>query len=57
MKGFSLRDKSDSKECIKKYIVVIQTQFDCTVKFVGHDDAREYATTSLKSFYDDQGIE
>lgn len=27
------------------------------VKFVGHDGAREFATTSLKFFYDDEGIE
>lgn len=27
------------------------------VKFVGHDGAREFATTSLKFFYEDEGIE
>ena len=41
----------------KKYIMAVHTQFDCKVKFVRHDGAREFATTSLKSFYDDQGIE
>ena len=34
VKGFSLRAKSDSETCIKKYIVAIQIQFDCTVEFV-----------------------
>ena len=34
MKGFSLGAKSDSATCIKKYILAVQTQFDCTVKFV-----------------------
>lgn len=39
MKGFSLRAKSDSEACIKKYIVAVQTQFDKKVKFVRHDGA------------------
>ena len=34
MNGFSLRAKSDSEECIKKYIAAVQTQFDYKVKFV-----------------------
>uniref|UniRef100_A0AAV1TK72 Integrase catalytic domain-containing protein n=1 Tax=Peronospora matthiolae TaxID=2874970 RepID=A0AAV1TK72_9STRA len=57
MKGFSLRAKSDSEECIKKYIMAVQTQFDYKVKFVRHDGARQFAANSLKAFYDDQGIE
>ena len=50
MKGFSLRAKSDSEECIKKYIATVQTQFEYKVKFIRHDGAREFATTSLKAF-------
>ena len=57
MKGFSLRAKSDSEECIRKYYAVVQTQFEYKVKFIRHDSAREFATSSLKAFYDDQGIE
>lgn len=57
MKGFSLRAKPESEDYIKKYIVAVQTQFDGKVKFVRHDGAREFATTLLKAFYDDQGIE
>uniref|UniRef100_A0AAV1V0R7 Integrase catalytic domain-containing protein n=1 Tax=Peronospora matthiolae TaxID=2874970 RepID=A0AAV1V0R7_9STRA len=57
MKSFSLRANSDSEECIKKYIMAVQTQFDYKVKFVRHDGAREFAANSLKAFYDDQGIE
>ena len=34
MKGFSLRAKSDSEECIKRYISAKQTQFDFKVKFI-----------------------
>uniref|UniRef100_A0AAV1UZQ9 Uncharacterized protein n=1 Tax=Peronospora matthiolae TaxID=2874970 RepID=A0AAV1UZQ9_9STRA len=36
MKSFSLRANSDSEECIKKYIMAVQTQFDYKVKFVRH---------------------
>uniref|UniRef100_A0AAV1U9E6 Integrase catalytic domain-containing protein n=1 Tax=Peronospora matthiolae TaxID=2874970 RepID=A0AAV1U9E6_9STRA len=50
MKGFSLRAKSDSEECIKKYIMAVQTQLDYKVKFVRHDGAREFAANSLKAF-------
>ncbi|CAI5746407.1 unnamed protein product [Peronospora destructor] len=57
MKGFSLHAKSDSEECIKKYIMAVQTQFNYKIKFIRHDGAREFATTSLKAFYNDQGIE
>uniref|UniRef100_A0AAV1UDW7 Integrase catalytic domain-containing protein n=1 Tax=Peronospora matthiolae TaxID=2874970 RepID=A0AAV1UDW7_9STRA len=57
MKGFSLRAKSDSEECIKKYIMAVQTQFNYKVKFVRHDGAREFTANLLKAFYDDQGIE
>ncbi|KAG2759166.1 hypothetical protein PC111_g25392 [Phytophthora cactorum] len=35
----------------------VQTQFGKKVKFVRHDGAREFATNSLKAFYEDEGIE
>uniref|UniRef100_A0AAV1TW93 Uncharacterized protein n=1 Tax=Peronospora matthiolae TaxID=2874970 RepID=A0AAV1TW93_9STRA len=55
--GANLRAKFDSETCIKKYTVAVQMQFDCTVKYVRHNGARECASTSLKAFYDGQGIE
>ena len=57
MKGFSLRAKSESEACLKKYVMAVQTQFNKKVKFFRHDGAREFATSSLKTFYEDQGIE
>uniref|UniRef100_A0AAV1TVC7 CCHC-type domain-containing protein n=1 Tax=Peronospora matthiolae TaxID=2874970 RepID=A0AAV1TVC7_9STRA len=48
MKGFCLHSKSESEECIKKYITMIQTQFNKKVKFVRHDGAREFATNLLR---------
>ena len=57
MKGFCLSAKSESEGFIKSYIVKIQTQFDKKVKFVCHDGAREFATNSLTTFYEDKGIE
>ena len=57
MKGISLRAKSDSEVCIKKYIVAVHTQFSKKVKFVRHDGAREFKTTLLRAIYEDQGIE
>ena len=49
MKVFSLRVKSDSKECIKKYMAEVQTQLEYKVKFIRHDGVREFATASLKA--------
>ena len=57
MKGFSLRAKSESEACLKKYVMAVQTQFNKKVKFFRHDGAREFATSSLKTFYEEQGIE
>ncbi|KAG4037401.1 hypothetical protein PC123_g27034 [Phytophthora cactorum] len=60
MKGFCLRAKSESEDCIKTiktYIMKVQTPFDKKVKFVRHDGTREFATNSLKAFYEDEGIE
>lgn len=57
MKGFCLRTKSESEDCIKNYILKIQTQFGKKIKFVRHDGAQEFATSSIKTFYGDQGIE
>ena len=57
MKGFPLHAKSNSEACIKKYIMSVQTQFNKRVKFIRHDGAREFATFSLKAFYESQGIE
>ncbi|KAG4036723.1 hypothetical protein PC123_g27709 [Phytophthora cactorum] len=57
MKGFCLCGKSESEDCIKTYIMKVQTQFGKKVKFVRHDGAREFATNSLKAFYEDEGIE
>ncbi|KAG2956253.1 hypothetical protein PC120_g28742 [Phytophthora cactorum] len=57
MKGFCLRAKSESEDCIKTYIMKVQKQFGKKVKFVRHDGAREFATNSLKDFYEDEVIE
>ena len=57
MKVFCLHARSESEDRVKKYIIIIQTQFNKKVKFVRHDGSREFATTLLKAFYDDQGIE
>uniref|UniRef100_H3H730 Integrase catalytic domain-containing protein n=1 Tax=Phytophthora ramorum TaxID=164328 RepID=H3H730_PHYRM len=57
MKGFCLRAKSESEDCIKTYVTKVQTQFGKKVKFVRHDGAREFATNSLKAFYEVEGIE
>uniref|UniRef100_A0AAV1VEL2 Integrase catalytic domain-containing protein n=1 Tax=Peronospora matthiolae TaxID=2874970 RepID=A0AAV1VEL2_9STRA len=57
IKGCSLRAKSESEECIKKYNLVVQAQFNYKVKFVRYDGAREFAANSLKAFYNDQEIE
>uniref|UniRef100_A0AAV1UJX4 Integrase catalytic domain-containing protein n=1 Tax=Peronospora matthiolae TaxID=2874970 RepID=A0AAV1UJX4_9STRA len=57
MKGFCLHSKSESEEYIRKYITMVQTQFDKKVKFVRHDGAREFATNSLQLFYEVEGIE
>uniref|UniRef100_A0AAV1VF65 Integrase catalytic domain-containing protein n=1 Tax=Peronospora matthiolae TaxID=2874970 RepID=A0AAV1VF65_9STRA len=57
MKVFCLRSKSESEDCIKNQILKIQTQFGKKIKFVRHDGAHEFATNSIKTFYEDQGIE
>uniref|UniRef100_A0AAV1TYU9 Integrase catalytic domain-containing protein n=1 Tax=Peronospora matthiolae TaxID=2874970 RepID=A0AAV1TYU9_9STRA len=57
MKGFCLRSKSESEDCIKNHIIKIQTQFSTKIKFVRHDGAYEFATNSIKTFYKNHGIE
>uniref|UniRef100_A0AAV1TF83 Integrase catalytic domain-containing protein n=2 Tax=Peronospora matthiolae TaxID=2874970 RepID=A0AAV1TF83_9STRA len=57
MKGFCLRSKSESEYCIMNHIIKIQTQFGTKIKFVRHDGAYEFATNSIKTFYEDHGIE
>uniref|UniRef100_A0AAV1THW8 Integrase catalytic domain-containing protein n=1 Tax=Peronospora matthiolae TaxID=2874970 RepID=A0AAV1THW8_9STRA len=57
MKGFCLRSKSESEYCIMNHIIKIQTQFGTKIKFVRHDGAHEFATNSIKTFYEDHGIE
>ena len=57
MKGFCLRVKSESENCIRKYITMVQKQFGKKVKFIRHDGAGEFKTTSLQAFYEDECIE
>ena len=57
MQGFCLTHKSDSKAMLKKLIVQVGNQFGARVKFVRHDDAKEFATNSIKQFYADRRIE
>ena len=40
MKSFWLHAKPESEECIKKYITMVQTQFNKMVKFVQYDGSR-----------------
>ncbi|POM58554.1 Hypothetical protein PHPALM_36782 [Phytophthora palmivora] len=57
MSGFCMRAKSESEGCLRKFITKVEKQFDAKVKFVRHDGAKEFATNSLKAFYEDHGIE
>ncbi|KAG3118323.1 hypothetical protein PI124_g22323 [Phytophthora idaei] len=57
MKGFCLRAKSESEVCTFMMYVLMQLQFGKKIKFERHDGAREFATNSLKDFYEDEGIE
>ena len=57
MKSFCLHAKLESEDNVKKYIKMVQTQFGKKVKFVRHDGAREFATNSLRTFYEKEGIE
>ena len=57
MKSFCLHAKLESEDNVKKYIKMVQTQFGKKVKFVRHDGAREFATNSLRNFYENEGIE
>ena len=56
MKGFCLANKSDSEAVLKKYINQVDNQFNKRMKFVRHDDAKEFATNSIKQFYANCGI-
>lgn len=57
MKGYCLQAKSKIKGHIRTYVLKIQTLFAKKVKFVRHDVAREFATSSIKPFYNEEGIE
>ena len=57
MKGFCFRDKSESEACIKMYVMAVQMQFTKKVKFIRHDGAREFTTSSIKTFDEEQGVE
>uniref|UniRef100_A0AAV1VAV6 Integrase catalytic domain-containing protein n=1 Tax=Peronospora matthiolae TaxID=2874970 RepID=A0AAV1VAV6_9STRA len=57
MKGFCLWSNSESEVCIKNHIIKIQNQFGTKIKFVRHDGAHEFVTNSIKTFYEDHGIE
>ncbi|KAF1322206.1 Integrase catalytic core protein, partial [Globisporangium splendens] len=57
MKGFCLHNKSDSEALLKKFIIQVGNQFGKRVKFVRHDGAKEFATSSIQQFYADRGIE
>ena len=50
IKGFYLMDKSESEMCIKKYVMAVRTQFNKKVKFIRHDEAREFATSLNQDF-------
>ena len=56
MKAFCLHQKSNCEDQIIRYITQVKTQFGATVKFVRHDGAKEFVTTTIKKFYSNQGI-
>ena len=49
--------KSESEACLKKYVMALQTQFNKKMKFSDTNGVREFATASIKAFYEEQGIE
>ncbi|CAI5708930.1 unnamed protein product [Hyaloperonospora brassicae] len=49
MKGFCLRAKSEIEDCVKSYILKIETQFGKKVKFVRHDGAPAMTAIYIKN--------
>ena len=47
MKGFCMRNKSDSAHHLMRYINTVKRQFKAKVKSVRHDGAKAFATQGL----------
>ena len=56
MKGYCLKLKLESEKCILDYIDKVKTQFGAKVNAVRHNDAKEFATNSIKAFLSSKGI-
>jgi transposase InsO family protein len=57
MKGFTMKFRSKSEQCITKYINPICNRLKKKVKFIRHDGAKEFNSNSIQQVYSDHGIE
>jgi transposase InsO family protein len=53
---FFLQDKSEAKGIVKKFIRIVQNEFELKVKNIGSDNGSEFRNTQVEEFLDEEGI-
>jgi IS30 family transposase len=53
---FFLQNKSKTQEVIKKFLKMVQNEFDAKVKKIRSDNGTEFKNTQVEDFLDEEGI-
>jgi transposase InsO family protein len=53
---FFLQDKSEAKGIVKKFIRLVQNEFELKVKNIRSDNGSEFRNTQVEEFLDEEGI-
>jgi transposase InsO family protein len=53
---FFLQDKSEAKGIVKKFIRIVQNEFELKVKNIRSDNGSEFRNTQVEEFLDEEGI-
>jgi hypothetical protein len=53
---FFLQDKSETQKVLKKFLRMVQNEFDAKVKKIRSDNGTEFKNTQVEDFLDEEGI-
>jgi transposase InsO family protein len=53
---FFLQDKSETQEVLKKFLKMVQNEFDAKVKRIRSDNGTEFKNTQVEDYLDKEGI-
>jgi len=56
LRVYLIKDKSEASKLVMNFCVMVKTQFNMNVKVIRSDHGKEFTSSPMKQFYNENGI-